>query len=307
MTAKAFVSSTYLDLQSHRSFAIAALRKAGISVDPMEDWAASPEEPKNFSQQRLDGCSLCVLLVGFRRGHVPEGESLSITQLEYYAAQDRAIDTLVFMLDEDSPWPRKFDELDKDPGIRSWRKLLRERHGVSSFALNPETLDILSAISRWLAQASTTSAPKLVIQTIDFKCASQDRRNVLRLFNGHATPAFAEKLWLMTKAGEHLGPTFLLNKIVPPNSIEEIVSPSFRNDETAGESWVFPSDYRAGVIQTLDTNWARQEPGWQDERCDNGDPIFVDAVLSYRLAEERLLTRTTVWQGFSYATGRHWR
>src|SRR5260370_38333949 len=80
---RAFVSSTYIDLKEHRGRVIDALRKSGIHVDPMEDWTADDREPKQFSRERVDGCRLCILLVAFRRAYVPEGEMVSITQLEH--------------------------------------------------------------------------------------------------------------------------------------------------------------------------------------------------------------------------------
>ena len=94
---------------------IGFLRKSGIFVDPMEDWVADSDEPKQFSRERADGCELCVLLVAFRRGHVPKGETESITQMEYRYAVDHGIDVLCFLLDADAPWPRRFDEMRDDP------------------------------------------------------------------------------------------------------------------------------------------------------------------------------------------------
>jgi len=152
MIYKAFVSSTFEDLKQHRKEVIRALRKAGIFVDPMEDWTAASDEPKEFSQDRTRDCNLCLLLVAFRRGHVPEGEALSITQLEYQAAVDLGIDVLVFMLDEESPWPRKFDELDKDPEIMRWRAELKEHKGVGFFGLEPTSIEIAPALTRWIAE-----------------------------------------------------------------------------------------------------------------------------------------------------------
>ena len=151
MAHKAFVSSTFVDLKDHRSHVITALRKAGVSVDPMEDWTAATEEPKQFSQDRIEGCDLCVLLVGFRRGHVPKGEMVSITQLEYQAAVDLGIDVLVFMLEEKAPWPREFDELDKDAEIRPWRRELMEKWGVGFFGLEPSSIEIAPALTRWIS------------------------------------------------------------------------------------------------------------------------------------------------------------
>ena len=152
MAQKAFVSSTFKDLKDHRNHVITALRSAGVSVDPMEDWSAATDEPKQFSQERIKDCDLCVLLVGFRRGHLPSGETLSITQLEYRTAVDLGIDVLVFMLEESAPWPREFDELDKDPEIRRWRGELLEDRGVGFFGLEPRSIEIAPALTRWIAE-----------------------------------------------------------------------------------------------------------------------------------------------------------
>ncbi len=89
MSYKAFVSSTFVDLKEHRARVIDALRKAGIHVDPMEDWTADSDEPKRLSVERMSDCDLCILLVVARRGHRPEHEPLSITQMEVQAAVKR--------------------------------------------------------------------------------------------------------------------------------------------------------------------------------------------------------------------------
>lgn len=154
MGYRAFVSSTFEDLKAHRDHVIKALRNAGIFVDPMEDWTAATHEPKDFSQDRVRSCDLCVLLVGFRRGHVPANGFMSITQLEYQAALKSGMDVLVFMLEEQAPWPRKFDELDKDPEIRPWRKELLEHRGVGFFSHDPRSIKIEPALTRWIAKKS---------------------------------------------------------------------------------------------------------------------------------------------------------
>lgn len=152
MSYKAFVASTFEDLKEHRQVVVAALRKAGFFVDPMEDWTASRDEPSKFSQDRLKDCDLCVLLVAFRRGHVPAGQELSITQLEYQAARASGIDVLVLMLQDDAPWQRQFDELEKDPGIRQWREALKESQGVGFFGLEPGSVEIAPALARWITE-----------------------------------------------------------------------------------------------------------------------------------------------------------
>lgn len=147
---RAFVSSTYLDLHEHRALVIEQLRNAGLQVDPMENWTADSGEPQVFSQQRIEGCDLCVLLVAFRRGCVPSGETLSITQMEYERARELGLEILPFLLDDDAPWPRRFDDMEKDPALVAWRNELRRRHGVGTFGLDPKSVPLHPALARWL-------------------------------------------------------------------------------------------------------------------------------------------------------------
>lgn len=166
---RAFVSSTFEDLKDHRTQVIEALRRSSFFVDPMEDWTAAKDEPRELSLDRMRGCDLCVLLVAWRRGHIPKNqkhtrknqkhipknEKLSITQLEYGAAVDHGIDVLVFMLHDEAAWPRKFDELEKDPKIGQWRKQLKETRTVSYFDNDPHSIKIDPALTRWVMDAQS--------------------------------------------------------------------------------------------------------------------------------------------------------
>ncbi|MDR4494662.1 MAG: SUMF1/EgtB/PvdO family nonheme iron enzyme [Nitrospirales bacterium] len=165
---KAFVSSTFEDLKNHRAHVIRQLRRAGFFVDPMEDWTAETNEPKQFSQNRLQGCDLCVLLVAFRRGCIPEGETCSITQLEYEAALKQEIDILPFLLDEDAPWWAKFDEREKDPSLVIWRSQLRQRHGSEKFTLDPQSIDLTGALGRWFAKNEGSPIDPGPLEKIDW-------------------------------------------------------------------------------------------------------------------------------------------
>ena len=183
---KAFVSSTYLDLKDHRARVIRVLRRSGIYVDPMEDWTADSDEPKTFSQQRVEGCDLCVLLVAFRRGYVPDGETQSITQLEYRAAIDNGLKILAFLLDEDEPWPRRFDEMNRDPDVRAWREQLEKDHGVEYFRLEPASLDIGPALNRWMAnQAESAPAAPVEPGTTPAALADQKHAYLARVAGAH--------------------------------------------------------------------------------------------------------------------------
>ena len=93
----------------------------------MEDWTADSDEPKQLSIDRMRGCDLCILLVAARRGHRPEHESLSITQMEYQEAVRLRIDVLAFLYDGESAWPPQYYELDKDEELIRWRADLKEQ------------------------------------------------------------------------------------------------------------------------------------------------------------------------------------
>ena len=166
---RAFLSSTFDDLEDHRAFAIDVLRKSGFTVDPMEDWTADPAEPKVFSQERIEGNDLLILLVALRRGHIPDGETQSITQLEYRYAMEHGIDVLAFMLEENAPWPGSFDErvehpsLDSamEPSIWPWRAWLKEHHGVGLFTTGPQTIQIAPALTRWVTSRREAAMPEI--------------------------------------------------------------------------------------------------------------------------------------------------
>ncbi len=160
---KAFVSSTFDDLSQHRAEAIQSLQRAGFLVDNMENWQADRDTPVRFSAARLDGCKLCILLVGFRRGSVPQNASRSITQIEYDEARKRKIDVLPFLLADQTPvgnsgWSPAFDERKTDSRVDEWRKTLRLNHGVGDFSADPKSLRIEPALARWVVQTESDRA-----------------------------------------------------------------------------------------------------------------------------------------------------
>ena len=156
---RAFVSSTFVDLEKHRRYVIDALQDAGLAVDPMERWTAASDEPKQLSQDRVRGCDLCVLLVARRRGHIPQGETLSVTQLEVHAAVKLGLDVLVFMLDDDAFWKTEWDERASDPELMRWRAELQERYTTSYFNHEASSVEVGPAISRWFDKLSRTTEP----------------------------------------------------------------------------------------------------------------------------------------------------
>ena len=80
----------------------------------------------------------------------------------------QGVDVVPFMLLEDAPWPRKFDELDTDPEVRTWREQLKKRHGVESFGLEPRSIDLTGTLGRWLTQNTSAQAEPQKHELIDW-------------------------------------------------------------------------------------------------------------------------------------------
>lgn len=186
---KAFVSSTFIDLKDHRAHVIRSLRRAGFDVDPMEDWTADSDEPKKFSQDRLAGCDVCILLVGFRRGFVPEGEALSITQMEYEAALEQGVEVLVYQLDDNAKWWAKYDAREKDQALGLWRNRLGKEHGVEFFTDDPQSVDVTSALTRWMAKSKVVQSESEKIERIDWPDGKSPYRG-LQWFTPEYAPLF---------------------------------------------------------------------------------------------------------------------
>ncbi len=130
----------------------------------MEDWTADPRRPAVFCHDRVVAAHVLVLLVGFRRGSVPPGHVLSITQLEYRAACEQGIDVLCFLFDdsERSQWRSEWDDTDRDPELSAWRNELKLKHGVSTVRGGPNNVAaaVSEALSRWMQER--TGAANLV-------------------------------------------------------------------------------------------------------------------------------------------------
>ncbi len=168
MSYKAFVSSTFIDLKEHRAHVIDALRKAGIQVDPMEEWSADSDEPKHLTVERMRDCDLCILLVGARRGHIPDNEILSITQMEVKEAVKLGIEVIPFLYDGEGPWLPAHYELDKDENLKKWRAELQEHRCVRMFTHNPLSLDnpVRDAVSRWIQKQSWPEVQKTYLELL---------------------------------------------------------------------------------------------------------------------------------------------
>ena len=91
--ARIYVSSTFSDLEDYRKQVSLALRRLGHEDVAMELYVAEDERPLDKCLDDVASCNLYVGIFAWRYGYVPQEdnpEGLSITELEYRKAQERA-------------------------------------------------------------------------------------------------------------------------------------------------------------------------------------------------------------------------
>jgi DNA-binding transcriptional regulator LsrR (DeoR family) len=152
--AKIFLSSTFKDLETYRKAVVSSLRKAGHTVDAMEDFPPVDERPVEECRRRVSESDLYVGILAWRYGHMPQNstyKSKSVTELEYWAAVDRNIECLLFLVDDNVPWvPGLMDEDEPKRRLADFKNHLRENHSVAMFN-SPDNLasNVSTAIAAW--------------------------------------------------------------------------------------------------------------------------------------------------------------
>ncbi len=106
---KVYLSSTYSDLREHRAAVDRTLRRMGHDVIGMEQYVAEGARPLARCLDDVRGCDAYVVMVAWRYGYVPDGQSspggFSMTELEYRCAAESKKSVLAFLLDPEAPWP----------------------------------------------------------------------------------------------------------------------------------------------------------------------------------------------------------
>lgn len=154
--AKIYVSSTYRDLREHREAVYRALRQRGHDVVAMEDYVAADQRPLQRCLAEVAASDIYLGIVAWHYGYVPEQDNpdgQSITELEYREAHKRGITCLLFLLDENAPWPRNLiDRGDDGRRIEKFRaELMREHHTVTVFRTADDLAAMVTAVYRLIA------------------------------------------------------------------------------------------------------------------------------------------------------------
>lgn len=153
-----YLSSTSVDLKPFRQAVLGALRRMGHEAAAMEDYGAEDQWPADKCVADVQASQLYVGVFAWRYGFVPAGRQFSVTEMEYLAAREKGIPTLIFVLDPEMAWPPKF--IDRGEGahrIEELRDRLMKTHLVSLFA-SPE--DLAAKVATAVARVDSANGKK---------------------------------------------------------------------------------------------------------------------------------------------------
>ncbi len=148
-----FISSTYLDNIERRTLVEDAVIRAEMHPVGMEHFTASAKPTVDECERQARECDLYVGIIAHRYGWIPDGKSVSITELEYDAAKGRP--RLMFEIDGSIPIDK---EKDFDQGSDRWakqekldafRSKYRNDQMPTPFTETMLGVKVLHALNRW--------------------------------------------------------------------------------------------------------------------------------------------------------------
>jgi len=132
---RVFVSSTFVDLRDYRQTVCDVIRQLGGVDVAMEHLGARDDRPKveclRLVREKSDAF---VGIYAHRYGHVPHGDTKSITEMEYDAASSAGLKRLIYIIDDEVPWSKRFIDTGKKlKQLDAFKSQLRADHIVKSF------------------------------------------------------------------------------------------------------------------------------------------------------------------------------
>src|SRR5581483_8695253 len=153
-----FLASTTQDLEAHRAAIHRALLGLDVLYRGMEYFGSRPMPTRNVIMDELVSCDLFIGVVAFRYGSIDPESGLSYTELEYQAAIDARIPSLMFLMDTRNPVPEIHREGSHEGRDRldGFRKRLTEARVIEWFS-TPEDLAVRvsQSLQRWIDETKS--------------------------------------------------------------------------------------------------------------------------------------------------------
>src|SRR6266702_3965215 len=155
---KIMISSTAINLPEHRDLVKDACERQGMFPVMMEHLPASSADAIQGSMRMVNEVDAYLGVFAHRYGFIPEGHSISITEMEYNRAVDRDIPRLIFIMDK--AHPIRIDDVETGEGaakLKAFKDLLTSRN-IVNFFVSPEDLryKVINSLSK-LRQPNLTA------------------------------------------------------------------------------------------------------------------------------------------------------
>jgi uncharacterized protein DUF4062 len=150
-----FVSHTselasYPTDRSYVQAAIDAVIRAGFRPMDMEYFSARDEMPAEYCVRALRGCEIYLGIIGFSYGSLVPGQlaHVSYTEYEFLTATEAQMPRLVFLIDEDTPFPPRLVDAHRE-AIDGFRSRLQGAGVLMKIVRSPDGLEaaVLHALS----------------------------------------------------------------------------------------------------------------------------------------------------------------
>jgi tetratricopeptide (TPR) repeat protein len=195
-----FVSSTSRDLiRDYRPAARRAIEILSQHPIMMEDFGAHDGDATHVSTAEVAAADLLLLILAWRYGYVPAGETRSVTHLEYLEARRLDKPVLVFLA---APESEERDDLfpheSRDPvhhtDLLAFRDEL-EHARVAAYFSTPDELEraVTKAVSGWLQSSPTRRAfPRVVPEAVrDFVGREDSVARLMETLRGGTSAAIS--------------------------------------------------------------------------------------------------------------------
>lgn len=162
---KVFLSSTYTDLERHRSVLIDTLLKMGnIELIAMEYFGSEPNPPVELCKLKVSEAELYVGVFSWRYGSLDPVTKMSMTELEYRTALAKRMPVLLYLTSEDyAVKPSDVDTGRSATKIQKLRKEIMDRHTIQKFTTAEDLARLVAAdIHRHLDYSPQKSSIKEV-------------------------------------------------------------------------------------------------------------------------------------------------
>ena len=119
--SRVFIGSTSKDLADYRQAAIDVC--LGLNMQPiaMEHFGAMDADAIQGSKAKLDEADVYVGIFGFRYGYIADGQTSSVTEIEFDYADERKISRLCFLADAKHPFPPEVMDVDHHAEMQALR------------------------------------------------------------------------------------------------------------------------------------------------------------------------------------------